>query len=150
MCSTNYSVDDYFCVGSKKRMKKLSRRLQTGTRRVATALTEPFTLYALSLNRWIPLVSQMEAGEHHTQNAKCFPLHTRSLSGRQTRCILSHFMAKEGRQKQLNGWVVKTWLLNLGQKEKEMNERLILIIVADNYAWGSCELLAELLDADVK
>lgn len=29
-----------------------------------------------------------------------------------------------------------------------MNKRLILIIVADNYAWGSCELLAELLDAD--
>lgn len=74
MCSTNYSVDEYFCIGSKKRMKKLSRRLQTVTSRVATALTEPFTLYALSLNRWIPLVSQMEAGEHHTQNAKCFPL----------------------------------------------------------------------------
>lgn len=74
MYSTNYSVDNYFCVGSKKRMKKPSRHLQAGTSRVATALTEPFTLYALSLNRWIPLVSQMEAGEHHTQNAKCFPL----------------------------------------------------------------------------
>lgn len=74
MYSTNYSIDNYFCVGSKKRMKKLSRHLQTGTSCVATALTEPFKLYALSLNRWIPLVSQMEAGEHLTQNAKCFPL----------------------------------------------------------------------------